>query len=220
MTFCSFCQRRGHTLQECYKKPQQSLKITKNFKKTTTYGKNGTIIIGLTRRPNKEQININSIDKTEIKITENKEGRENSKSTTNIKNQNAEIEIIKEIKCTKETKTKCKTQTATPGYKVLNFKEPEVKLRRITEAEIACNMRNKAIMYMNKNKKLEEEISKLIRNKEALNQRIQEQAKKIEEMAEEIHHLSNLQGRKNSRVPTPGILPYNHIRLNLFDPIE
>ena len=221
MTFCNFCQKRGHTLEECYKKPPKSFTLTKKIKKTTTYGKNGEVIIGLVRRPNKEQINIKSRnDKTEIKITEDKEGTENSKSTTSIKNQNADIEIIKEIKCTKDTKTKCKTQTATPGYKIINFKQPEIKLRRVSEAQIACDMRNKAIIYMNQNKKLEEEINKLVKNKKVLHQRIEEQEKKIEEMAEEIHHLSNLQGRKNSRVPTPGILPYKHIRLNLFDPID
>lgn len=175
----------------------------------------------MVRRPNKDQINIKSRnDKTEIKITEDKEGTENSKLTTSIKNQNADIEIIKEIKCTKDTKTKCKTQTAKPGYKIINFKQPEIKFRRISEAQIACDMRNKAIIYMNLNKKLEEEINKLVKNKKVLHQRIEEQDKKIEEMAEEIHHLSNLTGRKNSRMPTPGILPYKHIRLNLFDRID
>ena len=192
MAFCSFCQKRGHTLDECYKKPQKTFKLTKNFKKTTTYGKNGEVIIGLVRRPNKDQINIKSRnDKTKIKITEDKEGTENSKLTTTIKNQDADIEIIKEIKCTKDTKTKCTTQTAKPGYKTINFKQPELKLRRVSEAQIACEMRNKAIIYMDLNKKLQDKNNKLVENKKMLHQRIEEQNKKIEEMAEEIHHLSN-----------------------------
>ena len=88
---------------------------------------------------------------------------------------------------------------------------------RVSEAKIACEMRNKAIIYMDMNKKLQLENNKLVENKRVLHQRIAEQNKRIDEIAEEMHHLSNLQGRKNSRVPTPGILPFNHIRLNLFD---
>ena len=72
ITFCTYCKKRGHTLNECYKKPQKTFKITKKFNQTQTYGWNGAVIIGLVRRQNNNQINIISKnDETEIKIYSN-----------------------------------------------------------------------------------------------------------------------------------------------------
>ena len=197
MTFCTFCKKGGHSLNDCYKKPK-IVKITRNYDQTQTYGRNGEVIIRLVTRQQNDKIDITSKN-AETKISPNKQGSSNSKLITTIKNQDSDIEIIKEVKPHKGTKSKWITQTSKPNYKTIAFKQPDLQLMRVSEAKIACDMRNKAIMYINMNTKLQIETNKLIQNKKVLHQRIAEQNKKIDEMAEEIHHLSTMQGKKNKK---------------------
>jgi len=210
MSFCTFCKQQGHTLLHCYKH-NKKVSISKHFDKTQTYGRNGEVIIQLVRKqPNhKQDITFKDAEKNTSK------DKNGSSITKSITNQYPDFKSIKKVLPRK--RSKCITQPAKPNFKVLAFTQPDIQLMRLSEAKIACDLRNQLFIYIQRAKRLQLENRKLHNNKKELHQTIIDQDRKINDMAEEIHHLHRLQGRKNNKVPTPGILPYHHVRLHLFD---
>jgi len=257
MTYCTYCQKRGHTLEECYSKPK-SFNPTKTFQKRHKKGPNGEIIIELVRRTNKKdekQISPKH-DITKITISSNNENEANHKKSsiiqhkpmhpsstskhTNIQKDENEIEIIKEVKhpiqpTTEFKKPKSKTgflppidsskkqvtqPKRTPHY--ISFKQPVIQPEiiqyqsQVEKDRMIIAAHNKNVMFMDMNRSLKIENGKLNDKIKRLQSTITIQKRHIDNMAEEINHITSLRGRsKNKIVPTPGTLPAKYVRINM-----
>jgi len=73
------------------------------------------------------------------------------------------------------------------------------------------------------NNQLNEKINHLRRENKSLNEkndhlynRITNQKRRIDDLADEINHITSLRRSKNKTVPTPGVLPPKHVRINLY----
>jgi len=271
MAYCTHCQKRGHTLEQCYKRPK-SFNPTKTFQKRHKKGPNGEIIIELVRRANKkDEIQLSpKHDITKITISPNNEKESNhekssiiqhkpihssrfNKHTDNQKDED-EIEIIKEVKLPVQPTTECKKPKSKPGSlppitsskqqviqpkrtpPYISLKQPVIQPERIQyqsqveKDRIIISAHNKSVMYMDMNKKLRmennqlnEKINHLRMENKQLNEkvnhlynRITSQKRQIDDMVDEINHITSLRRSKNKTVPTPGVLPPKHVRINLY----
>jgi len=256
MTYCTYCQKRGHTLEECYSKPK-SFNPTKTFQKRHKRGPNGEIIIELVRRTNKkDEIQIShKHDITKFTISPNNENESNHKKSSIIQHKThpssfneathkeknkAEIEIIKEIKhpvqhTTEFKKPKSKTgflppidfskkqvtqPKRTPHY--ISLKHPVIQPEiiqyqsQVEKDRMIIAAHNKNVMFMDMNRSLKIENGKLNDKIKRLQSTITIQKRHIDNMAEEINHITSLRGRsKNKIVPTPGTLPAKYVRINM-----
>jgi len=256
MAYCKYCQKRGHTLEECYSKPK-SFNPTKTFQKRHKRGPNGEIIIELVRRTNKKDEIQRSPkhDITKITISSNNENEANHKKSsiiphkthpssfneaTNKEKNEVEIEIIKEVKHPVQPTTESKKQKSkfgflppitsskkqvtqpkrTPHY--ISFKQPVIQPEiiqyqsQVEKDRIIIAAHNKNVMLMDMNRSLKVENGKLNDKINRFHNIITKQNSKIDDMAEEINHITSLRGKaKNKTVPTPGILPAKYVRINM-----
>ena len=128
MAYCTYCNIRGHTLTQCYKKPQQH-STSETVHEKHTRGPNGEIIIELVRRQNQDKIQLTSQhDISKITISPNKQKEFNHKNSniiqhklpyssgfnknTNKQENEVEIEIIKEVRHPVQPRTESKKQNS------------------------------------------------------------------------------------------------------------